>query len=163
MYRNDTACGNCIVGVTSGIRTSLGVTTAYAVRMANEGTLKYNSISKLMEWGVESIAQVPTRDMQAMLPGSTLLQYPKDDNPQVQLTSSLQWLKGSAVETYNVYFGQNANLTESDLQVANTSERTFPTGELALGATYYWRVDGINNFGVQISQIVFSFTTVNDI
>ncbi|WP_299489942.1 trypsin-like serine protease [uncultured Shewanella sp.] len=159
VYRNDTGCGNCIVGVHSGQDGSY----AHGARMVNGGTLKYNSIFQLLDWGAEEFAQAQIKDMQAMLPGSTLLQYPRDENPQVQLTPTLQWLKGSAAETYNVYFGQNVNLTEEDLQVANTSERTFATGQLRPGETYYWRVDGINSFGVQTSQIVFSFTTVDDI
>ena len=80
---------------------------------------------------------------------------PKDQETDVPRTAVLQWADGGGAFSYDVFIGTNA---ASLIFQTNQTETTFDPGVLALGTTYYWRVDAQNAEGTAQGDI-WSFTT----
>ncbi len=75
---------------------------------------------------------------------------PADKATDVLRDMTLSWTPGPYAATHNVYFGTslddvNTAVAGSPLEVSvNQAASTFNPGRLALGQTYYWRVDEVN-------------------
>jgi hypothetical protein len=74
----------------------------------------------------------------------------------VLATSTLSWTAGTGTVKQDVYFGTNAaSLTKvATGQVASTY-----APKMALGTTYYWRVDEVNTGGKTLTGDLWNFTT----
>jgi len=62
---------------------------------------------------------------------------------------TLEWLPGDSAVSHNVYFGESLDgvdqaTPEDDAFMGNQSEALFSVQGLTPGATYYWRVDEVN-------------------
>ena len=90
---------------------------------------------------------------------------PSDGAVDVNPSVSLSWTAGSGAVTHDVYLDTDeaavANATISSGQFkGNQSGTTYTPGPLALGTTYYWRVDEVEADGTTIHKgNVWSFTT----
>jgi hypothetical protein len=79
---------------------------------------------------------------------------PSNGAVHAALSPTLSWTAGAGATSHNVYFGTSSPGT---LQ-GNQAGTTFAPGTLALGATYYWHVDEVNENGSMPGE-VWSFTT----
>jgi hypothetical protein len=88
---------------------------------------------------------------------------PPDGAKWVDLQPTLTWFPGAAAVTHDVYFGTDqtdvTNGTGGTFK-GNLSEATYDPGTLTTDTTYYWRIDGKDNFGTVYPGAVWSFTTV---
>lgn len=88
---------------------------------------------------------------------------PKNNNWHVQGAEyRLGWEAPEGSRTFRVYFGEDkstvtAATTESPEYRGERSEKTFDTGKLYSGNTYYWRVDVIDTTGDITRGTVWSF------
>jgi len=81
------------------------------------------------------------------VPPKAITPSPSDGQPHIPLTgATLTWSTPQPVVAYDVYFGTNpASLTKvSTHRVFDADGRTFDTGPLTQGTTYYWRVDSVD-------------------
>ncbi len=80
----------------------------------------------------------------------------------VSATADLGWKAGYYAASHNVYFGTSKSdvttaTTASSVYKGNRTGKTYDSGNMTPGVTYYWRVDEVN--GVNIWQgAVWSFT-----
>lgn len=77
-------------------------------------------------------------------------------------STDLEWKAPAGVSSpvYDVYFGTDANLTESDLIVNETTNTNCsPSSTLKSNQTYYWRVD-VNDAGTIHTGVVWTFNVV---
>ncbi len=102
--------------------------------------------------------------------GAASAPVPADEATDVPRDVALTWTSGEFAATHDVYFGANfedvniasiadpLNVLASQGQDANTFD---PTGLLAFGQTYYWRVDEVNAAPDYFTYpgSVWSFTT----
>ncbi|MHC4630251.1 MAG: C10 family peptidase [Planctomycetota bacterium] len=90
--------------------------------------------------------------------------HPSDGAVDVNPSVSLSWTAGSGAVTHDVYLDTDeaavANATISSGQFkGNQSGTTYTPGLLALGTTYYWRVDEVEADGTtKHTGAVWSFT-----
>ena len=75
---------------------------------------------------------------------------PKDDAILELTWATLRWRAGRFAVSHNVYFGDNLDdvtqaTPEDDAFMGNQSETVFLAQDLTPGATYYWRVDEVND------------------
>lgn len=87
-------------------------------------------------------------------PGKATSPVPAHLTTAVPLNATLDWTPGIDSESFDVYFGTESPGTFRGNQVMTG----FSPGSLALGTTYYWRIDSINVNGTTIGD-VWSFTT----
>jgi hypothetical protein len=84
---------------------------------------------------------------------------PVPANGAINVTSPMfEWTPGDTAANHQVYFGTTADLTEANLQMGTWPNMFYYIGTLEPGATYYWRVDGIEEDGDKITGKVWSFT-----
>jgi hypothetical protein len=73
----------------------------------------------------------------------------------------LSWSGGEGAVMHDLYFGTGPDLTAADRIAPGVRQLMYYyQGELAPGATYYWRVDEITGTGVVTTGDVWKFTTV---
>ncbi len=86
----------------------------------------------------------------------TLAVQPNPIEQAVDMRTSLRlsWQAGKRTRSSQVYFGK----TNPPISVSNIQTNSFNSGILDLNTKYYWRVDGVNEWGVT-EGIVWSFTT----
>lgn len=82
---------------------------------------------------------------------------PDDDALLVPLNQILSWSAGSGAVSHNVYFGE---VSGSLPLVSSEQAGTTYDPELALGHTYYWRIDEINAEDIVTTGTEWSFTAV---
>jgi len=95
------------------------------------------------------------------------LPIPFDTVADVPRDKQLSWLAGSHAVEHDVYFGTSraavANASDPNTLPGRgrQSDTTYDPGTLALGTTYYWRIDEINNAEPNSpwKGTVWSFTT----
>ncbi len=80
--------------------------------------------------------------------------YPADNETGVRTELTLGWDKGEYVHSHTLYFGKTS-LPDS---VASQAAATYNPGELESNTSYFWRVDGVNAFGIAEGPL-WSFTT----
>ncbi|MFC2165964.1 IPT/TIG domain-containing protein [Acidobacteriota bacterium] len=71
---------------------------------------------------------------------------PYDNEWDVATDAVLSWSDGGGATSYDVYFGTNRNLEESDLK-RNQTGTTYDPGLLNPYTRYYWRIDSVNECG----------------
>jgi hypothetical protein len=91
-------------------------------------------------------------------PGQASNPSPADSAADVSVDADLSWTAGSDSTSSNVYFGTDSTPDSGELQ-GNQTATTFEPGTLAIGTTYYWRIDEINASGTTTGT-VWSFTTL---
>jgi hypothetical protein len=90
---------------------------------------------------------------------------PLDGAIEVDTSLSIRWTAGYGAVTHNVYLGSNeaavANATTSSPEFkGNQPATTYGRGTLAKDATYYWRIDEVEEDGTTTHKgDVWSFTT----
>ncbi|HOK66387.1 MAG TPA: immunoglobulin domain-containing protein [Anaerohalosphaeraceae bacterium] len=91
---------------------------------------------------------------------------PAHGETNVPVTVNLSWSAPEAFTplSYNVYLGKDPNVSQfAALGITGTSVDPSPSGNLAFGTTYYWRVDAVDpNNGSPIVRKgnIWRFTTV---
>jgi len=126
-------------GVAAGLKAAAG---AYGTTTA---TLATSSVQGRM-----SIAMKPA----VSGPGAASNPSPANGATSVSLTADLSWTAGAGATSHNVYFGT----TSPGASQGNQTATTFDTGTMAVGTTYYWRIDEVNASGTTTGT-VWSFTT----
>lgn len=90
-------------------------------------------------------------------PAQVTTTYPTNGSTNQQLDVTITWERPSMAQSYNVYFGtESGNLTFIDNRLA----RSYAPPGLALGTTYFFRIDAVNSEGTTTGTEV-SFTTWN--
>ena len=75
---------------------------------------------------------------------------PGDEAVNVDPNQDLSWSPGNKAEFHDVYFGSNfddvnnADTSTAEIYKGRQSETSYEPGTLALGETYYWRIDEVN-------------------
>jgi hypothetical protein len=87
-------------------------------------------------------------------PGQVSNPSPSDGAQDVAVSVNLSWAAGNGAESHDVYFGT----TNPPPFIQNQAGTSYDPGTLANEATYYWRIDGVNGFGITTGA-VWSFTT----
>ncbi len=79
---------------------------------------------------------------------------PLDKSIDVRTSLQLSWKVGKRTRSSKVYFGT----TNPPQFVSTTETNTYNPGVLELNTKYYWKVDGVNEWG-ETAGTVWSFTT----
>ena len=91
---------------------------------------------------------------------------PLDGSPYADPGLTLSWVRGLNGISHDVYFGTDRDEVAEglgDTFKGNQFEMTYATGDLEMDATYYWRVDEIDQVGVKVMGTVWSFKTLPEI
>ena len=80
---------------------------------------------------------------------------PTDGALGVSRTADLSWTAGRSVTSYDVYLGTSS----PGIFQGNQTYNIFYPGKMDSDTTYYWRIDAVNKWGINIGK-VWSFTTV---
>ncbi len=103
-------------------------------------------------------------------PGAVGSVYPRNGAVDVRQTLILKWSPGDSAASHQVYFGtdkdavRNANTGSPEYKGSrDLGSESYDPGKLEWDATYYWRVDGIDNANPNSPWVglVWSFTTAN--
>jgi len=117
----------------------------------------------------------------AIIPGTNLLPfemysrvwaygpYPANRAIEVRIDPNISWNPGVYADKYDVYFGttfndvNNANTSTAGIYKGRQSDTTYTPGILDFNATYYWRIDEVNDAHPDKlwKGDVWSFTTGN--
>ncbi len=87
---------------------------------------------------------------------------PADGAKNAVPSQTLSWSAGQTATQHQVFFSRNpfdVSLGATAADKGKTAETKLATGQLALGTTYYWRVDEIQADGKALKGPVWSFTT----
>lgn len=85
---------------------------------------------------------------------------PSPADGAVDVTSPLfEWIVGDTASSYLVYFGTTPELTAADNK-GMWANMYYHADTMEPGATYYWRVDGMEATGAIITGKVWSFTVM---
>ena len=91
--------------------------------------------------------------------------FPVNGAVNVPTDMVLSWSSGQSAQRHRVYFGDhptdvNANASPVSDPPQPQDVNTFDPGRLALGKTYYWRIDEVNDTQIEPGP-VWSFTTID--
>jgi hypothetical protein len=95
------------------------------------------------------------------LPEKASSPYPADEAIDQPTNLILSWSGSGSETSFNVYFGTDPNLNESDFK-SNQFETTYDPSILLYDTTYYWRIDARNAQGTTTGDI-WSFTTSENV
>jgi hypothetical protein len=87
---------------------------------------------------------------------------PADAATDISLDADLSWRPGREAASHHVYFGQDKDAVAQGTAATTTvTDSSFTPTDLSFGASYYWRVDEVNNAGIPsvYEGPVWSFTT----
>ncbi len=108
-----------------------------------------NFIDKVLLVAIEE--ELPT-------PGYAIVPVPADEADDASITPTLGWTNGGVSgASYDVYFGTNPTLNQSDNRGNHAAPQYVP-GTLQRNTTYYWRIDTVTG-NETIEGRVWSFTT----
>lgn len=125
---------------------------------------KYVRINIAGNWGgiVQRYGLSEVRFM--AIPASARLPQPADNATDVDPRSTLSWRTGRNAAKHQVYLSTDVNEVRSGVALVGTvSESEFDAGGvLALGQTYYWKVNEVNDLEAQTvwEGEVWSFSTM---
>ncbi|MBN2181487.1 MAG: discoidin domain-containing protein [Sedimentisphaerales bacterium] len=102
---------------------------------------------------------------------------PDDEATDVAIDTTLSWRPGREAAEHNIYISTNQQAVIDGTATAMTVNQASYSPDLALGRTYFWRVDEVNNaevtpiwegdlfwtFGTQEYLVVDDFESYNDI
>jgi hypothetical protein len=97
-------------------------------------------------------------------PGTFNLVSPVNNDANVALTPNFQWAEATGATTYTLQIAAAADFSaltfETTTTPVGTTSFSVPSGVLAAGTLYYWRVTAVNSVGGTIAaNAPFSFTT----
>jgi hypothetical protein len=131
---------------------------------------KYVKLTVLSQWGVApqcSLSEVRFFfvPVQARVPG------PAEAATGVRRDAVLSWRPGREAASHKVYFGKDRDaVAQGTAAAATVAEHSFTPPDLDFGATYYWRVDEVNdartpsvNTGAVWSLTTQAYTVVEDL
>ena len=101
------------------------------------------------------------RAVQSPLPQRATQPAPADGAIGVSPRPELTWTAGEDTTSYEVYFRTVNPPGPGEFQDSPSGTRFFP-GRLALGTTYYWRIDAVNAGGVTPGEVWRFTTTAGD-
>lgn len=137
--------------------------TAFKVDGLDENKLYYFRVYAIGNDGMRSVESpaLQTMTSEPFTPEQSLLVAPMEGSAEKVLDVVLKW-KNNTKEyfgtlSYNVYLGTSKDALEEI--ATGLTETSLNPGELEANATYYWRVDAVNNTGVTEGN-VWSFKTV---
>ena len=161
---------NCEVYINGSMATSLyGYTSAYEASFIDRLGRKALILNGKNTIAVHCLQKtggqfIDVGIVKLILSEDTTLAYsPKPTVAQTDIdtTYKLSWRSGRFSTSHKVYFGTNANLTETEL-ISTQKDTTLVIKELKRNTTYYWRVDEVNTNGVKTGY-VWRFTTKSPI
>ena len=101
-------------------------------------------------------------------PGAVGSPVPANGATDVQMTAILGWAAADSAASHEVYFGtdkdavRNADKNSPEYKGPKAmGAESYEPGKLSWYATYYWRVDEIDNLGNSLKGPVWSFTTAD--
>ncbi|MFZ2147612.1 MAG: LamG domain-containing protein, partial [Sedimentisphaerales bacterium] len=130
-------------------------------------------LEKVYYWRVDEFDAVNTYKGEVWsftTPGAVGSLNPSNGAVDVKQTQILSWLPGDHAASHQVYFGtdkeavRNANTGSPEYKgTSPKGDESYDPGKLLWDATYYWRVDEVNNVNPDSPWIgpVWSFTTAN--
>jgi hypothetical protein len=96
----------------------------------------------------------------ATLPAPPVLSTPVNGATGQSLTPKLVWFKLNGASLYRIQISTgNLFTTITDSSTVTDSFYTIPSGKLANGVVYYWRVYGINTCNISSASLVWNFET----
>jgi len=142
-----------------------------------QGTATYNpgplKLAKTYYWRVDEFDAVATYkgDVWSFTTqGAVVSLKPSNGAVDVKQTQILSWSPGVNAASHQVYFGtdkavvRNANTSSPEYKGAKAfGSESYDPGKLLWDATYYWRIDEVNNANADSpwKGPVWSFTTAN--
>ena len=132
---------------TSQQLSGLAVGTTYFWRVNSKisgGTSAYSSV-----WSFTTIG----------LPSAPVLFAPVDSAQNQATNLTLSWLASNGADTYRLQIDTNANFTTMVYNDSTNTGTSQPITGLAVGTTYYWRVNAKNMAGTSSYSTVWRFTT----
>jgi hypothetical protein len=70
---------------------------------------------------------------------------PADGAADIAIDTTMSWRSGREAASHTVYFGTDANAVAEGAAAAEVvADRNYSPAEMVYGATYYWRVDEVN-------------------
>jgi hypothetical protein len=130
-------------------------------------------LEKVYYWRVDEFDAVNTYKGEVWsftTPGAVGSLNPSNGAVDVKQTQILSWLPGDHAASHQVYFGtdkeavRNANTGSPEYKgTSPKGDESYDPGKLLWDATYYWRVDEVNNVNPNSPWTgpVWSFTTAN--
>ncbi len=104
----------------------------------------------------ENSTIVLTANEAIALPGIATSPTPADMSVGVAVTTTVSWVAGNGATSHDVYFGT----TNPPAFIGNQATLSYdPAGDLAAGATYFWRIDE-RNAGGATTGTVWQFVTL---
>lgn len=95
------------------------------------------------------------------IPASITSTSPEHNEAWVNTVKVMEWEAAIGADSYKVYFGTTAELTEDDL-LESTKLLKSKVQLLQKATTYYWRIDAINENGINVGNTnVFSTISEN--
>ncbi len=134
------------------------------------GTLK---LGKIYYWRVDEFDVVETHKGHVWsftTEGAVVSLAPANGAVDVKQTQILTWSPGVQAASHEVYFGtdkevvRNADTSSPEYQgTRDLGAESYDPGKLEWNATYYWRIDEVNNANADSPWVgpVWSFTTAN--
>jgi hypothetical protein len=122
------------------------------------GTMAFDTtyfwrIDELNKWG--ETAGVLWSFTTGPSPGLVSNPVPNDGATGVDPNADLSWTAAPGVTSHDVYFGTSI----TPPFIGNQTSTTFEPGPMAMGTTYYWRIDQVNQWG-KATGVLFSFLTI---
>jgi hypothetical protein len=128
-----------------------------------------NAVQQLY-WSAPSVPEeiIPSGPLQP--PYMSRMPNPSNDAVDVKQTPALKWVAGYAAASHEVYFGtdedavRNATAGSPEYKGAkNLGDEILDPGQLEWGATYYWRIDEVNDLHPDSPWVgnVWSFTAAD--
>jgi regulation of enolase protein 1 (concanavalin A-like superfamily) len=137
------------------------------IHLDGGGTLYYIMVLHKKGWGYDNLAVAwsgpDSNGTLQIIPGTSLIPFeevtlvgasgpvPADRATGVRRDPTLSWVSGVFAAIHDVYFGTDVNAvsdaTASTVGIykGNQSANTYTPGILDFGATYYWRIDEVND------------------
>lgn len=149
-----------VTGETNGVRFSTANRDSgqftWTAPTAGTGVVRFYAGAIQTDIDGDNSTIVLTANEAAPLPGAAQTPVPADLATDVAETSALNWTAGANATSHDVYFGT----VNPPAFVGNQATTTFdPAGDLARGATYYWKIEERNAAGVTPGA-VWQFTTL---
>jgi hypothetical protein len=101
-------------------------------------------------------------------PGAVGNPVPANGAADVKITAALSWTAADSAASHEVYFGTDKNAVryaDKDSPEYKGSKalgaESYDPGKLPLNATYYWRIDEVDNLGSTQKGPLWSFTTAD--
>ena len=141
----------------------------------SQGTTKYTpqqlEPGKVYYWRVDEddgLATYKGDVWSFTTPGAVGNPVPANGAVDVKITATLSWTAADSAASHEVYFGtdkntvRNADKNSPEYKGSKAlGAESYDPGKLPLNATYYWRIDEVDNLGGTQKGPLWSFTTAD--